>query len=77
MTIESKTPHGHVSSSSVAPTIRAYLARYGEPRAMAHFGLSRIAIVRAAAGLAVQAGTMRLLQDGLARAAEAEQGGAK
>ena len=68
----SQRPRGHISSAPIAPAIRNIIVRFGENRTMEHFGLSRIAVCRAAAGLCVQAGTLRLLQDGLDRADELE-----
>lgn len=47
--------------------MRAWLARHGEACAMDHFGLSRVSVARAAAGLPLQAATLRAILEGLDR----------
>ena len=52
----------------MAVAVRNFLARYGEKAAVEHFGLSRISVARAAAGLVVQGSTLFAIEYGLARA---------
>ena len=71
MNTSSPRPRGHQRpSSAIQIAMREYLARYGENAALAHFGLSRLSIARAAAGMLLQGGTILAIEDGLARARE-------
>ena len=64
---------GHVRPTpTVAASLRDFVARHGEKVAMDHFGVSRIALARAAAGWTLQGSTLFALEDGLARAAEVQ-----
>ena len=54
----------------VSSGIRRFIQQHSEKAALDHFGLSRVAIARAAAGLPVQGGTLLALRDGLKRAEE-------
>lgn len=51
----------------------AQIRSRGESAVMVASGVSRIAMVRAAAGLGVRRGTLRLLEDGLDRLAAASE----
>lgn len=71
--IQTPRPVGHVVvPSGVALGVRNFIARHGERAASEHFGLSRISIARAAAGLVVQGATLFALHDGISRAEELE-----
>jgi hypothetical protein len=59
---------GYVNTADIAPDVRRFIHRHGEAVAIQHFKLSRIALVRASAGFAVQRGTRLMLEDGLRRA---------
>lgn len=73
-TFQTPRPVGHVVvPSSVAEAVRRFIARHGERAASAHFGLSRISVARAAAGLVVQGATLFALHDGIARADALEE----
>ena len=61
---------GLIASADVAARMRAFLARHGERSACRHFALSRLAVARIAAGLAVQSATMRVVLAGLERSPE-------
>lgn len=58
---------GYVADQGVAERMRRFLARHGESAAAQHFGLNKMSIARCAAGLQLQASTMRSIRDGLER----------
>ncbi|MBX3260101.1 MAG: hypothetical protein KF782_10450 [Labilithrix sp.] len=66
-------PVGYVVvPADVALAVRRFIARHSERAAQEHFGLSRVAVARAAAGLVVQGATLMALRDGMARARDLE-----
>ena len=72
-TNQTRRPRGHVRPSpTTAARVREFVAAHGEPAAMDHFGLSRIAVARAAAGMVVQGATLFAIEDGLRRADQDE-----
>jgi hypothetical protein len=56
---------------SAAAKLRSYLLKHDETKACEYFGLSRMSIARAAAGLGLHAATLRAVRDGLRRAEDA------
>jgi hypothetical protein len=48
--------------------MRRFVAQFGERLAVDHFGICRATIARIAGGLAVQAVTLRAVEDGLSTA---------
>jgi hypothetical protein len=58
---------GYVRPADGGARMRVWLARYGEPEALRHFALSRLAIARAAAGMVILGATLRAVEEGLAR----------
>ena len=56
---------GIVANAGIGVRMREFLARHGEAAALGHFGLSRLSIARAAAGLPLQSATMRVVLIGL------------
>jgi len=67
-------PVGYVAvPADVALSVRRFIVRHGEKAATDHFGLSRVAVARAAAGLVVQGATLMALRDGIERAEALER----
>ena len=58
---------------TAAARMRAFLGRYTETQAVKWFGLSRMTIARAAAGMPLQAATLCVVLDGLRRSDEAAE----